>query len=465
MIEGRTALSGLQVKTVLLLIILMPAVTVSAPAQAARSGRGGTYRPGIGAVWYADDLLRISGERLEGLTVTPEHHQRRYRIRVPEGRRLREEVTIEGSSELIVAVELVDESPEDDRPRVLDRILPERGKPGDLVLEVTLRDAAIVITTLGRDGRSATVEFRTAGRRAEIQERSRAPVGGEGYATVALQYAEAEALAVMLRRLVDRGDRVVQVVPGRNELILDRGMERYLDIRELVDRLDRAGAQILIEAQVVEINTDRASQLGLEMSDSISAGFSEQSDYGRSVPIPLQSFLRSPVEIRATLHLLAGEGEAQILANPRVATMDGVPAVMRTEERFPIIVTQSSGGQSYQTKQDIVGGIELSIVPRYNGEGEITARISTDVTTITGTTREGYPTTSSRRVETTVRVQSGTAIVIGGLVEKREIRHRDRIPLLGDIPVLGVLFTNYRTSVQETDLFVIVTPYVIEGVQ
>ncbi len=424
----------------------------------AETGPSLRHGPVISTIRYVDNVVRISGERLEGIETRWGDEQRQMTVLLRAGRTGPDGVVIEGSSSLIRAVTVVPE--ELDEPDVLTRLFRDPPK-GDLFVEIELTQPAFQVVSVSPDARILTMRFQTADMAGE--DRVPPEEADGGYATVTLQYGDAEGIASILRRLVDRGDRAIQVAPRRNQLILDRRMERYLDIRDLIDRLDRPGDQILIDAQVVELNTDAASRLGLEVSDSITIGLEEESNYGQAIALPLQTFLRSPVEVRATLHMLKGEGEAQILANPRVSTIDGIPAVMKTEERFPIIVTQSSGDQTYQTKQDIVGGIELSILPRHNGGGEITTEIVTDVTTITGTTKEGYPTTSSRQVETTVRVASGTAIVIGGLVEKREIRHRGRIPILGDIPLLGVLFTNYRTSTLETDLFVIVTPYLIGG--
>ena len=439
-----------------LVLLLVVALLVLPGWLYADSSPGLQYNPTISAIRYMDNVLQISGNRLDGCEVRWGDTQHRITILVPNGRLVPEGVVIEGSSRLIRRVTVVPEELEE--PDVLTRLF-RTPLLGDLFVEIELNEPALHVVSLVQDASALTVRFQSADMARD--DRTQAEDADGGYATVTLQYGDVEAIASILRRLVDRGDRVIQVAPRRNQLILDRQMDRYLNIRDLIDRLDRPGDQILIDAQVVELNTDAASRLGLELSDSITIGLEEESDYGQAIALPLQTFLRSPVEVRATLHMLKGEGEAHILANPRVSTIDGLPAVMKTEERFPIIVTQSSGDQTYQTKQDIVGGIELSILPRHNGGGEITTEIVTDVTTITGTTKEGYPTTSSRQVETTVRVASGTAIVIGGLVEKREIRHRGRIPILGDIPFLGVLFTNYRTSTQETDLFVIVTPYLI----
>jgi type II secretory pathway component GspD/PulD (secretin) len=327
-----------------------------------------------------------------------------------------------------------------------------------LVAEV-VRGAEVTVRVL-EDGTRVTISF-SMPETADADVEEEAP--RSGYEMVYLRYGEAESLANLLRRLASGGERAIQVEDRLNVLVIDRTIERYEEVLELIASLDQPGEQILIDAQIVELRDDAASQLGIDFPSSITMSTAEDSGHEQMVPFPFQTFLRSPIEISATLDLLKGDGRADILANPRVATLGGVPAVVQTQERFPIIVTQTSGSNTYQTKQDIVGGISLSITPRHNGAGEITTVIETDVTTITGTTKEGYPTTSSRNVSTTVRVRSGQAIVIGGLQERRDIVHDDKVPLLGDIPLLGLLFTNRRTETTRTDLYVIVTPYLIGG--
>lgn len=279
---------------------------------------------------------------------------------------------------------------------------------------------------------------------------------------VRLNHGEAEEVGRLLRNFVPAGERAIQVDERLNSIILDTTVDRTKDIERLIRSLDRPADQIAISAQIVEIHADAAAQVGLSLSPSLSTRFMESSDVYGQVPIPIQAFVRSPLEVMATVDLLKEQGKARVLANPRIVTIDGQPAVVRTEERFPIFVTQFSGDQAFRVKQDIVAGITLSITPRHSGGGEITTAIKTEVTSITGTTSEGYPTTSSREAETIIRVHSGETIVIGGLLEQRQIRRDRKFPLLGEIPVIGRLFTSSRTEAKETELFIIVTPYLLE---
>jgi type II secretory pathway component GspD/PulD (secretin) len=283
----------------------------------------------------------------------------------------------------------------------------------------------------------------------------------EGFAVIKLKWANAKAVAEILRGFIDYGSRMIQVDERMNRLILTAEHESFEQAVRLIRRLDTPGKQVLISARIVEINVNAAEHLGLSLGSSVSTVFKEEADSYQGIGLELQPILRSPLEIRATLDMLSEEGQAQVLASPKVATVDGVPAEVKTEERFPVFIRETSGDQTYKVKQDIVAGISLSITPRCGEGDELTTEIHTEVTSITGTTSEGYPTTSTREVETTIRARSGRSIVIGGLIEKREIEYKDKIPFLGDIPVLGRAFTNLRTKDKTTNLWVVVTPYLI----
>ena len=277
-----------------------------------------------------------------------------------------------------------------------------------------------------------------------------------------LQWARASEIASILRRFVNYGDRIIQVDERLNRLIIYKEKEEYKALVALARQLDAPSPQVMIEAQIVEINVKAAQQLGISLGGTLTTVFKEQTDSYNGIELALQPLLRSPLEIRATIDMLAGDGNAQVLAAPKVATLDGVPAEVKTEERFPVFIRETSGDRTYQVKQDIVAGISLSITPYCAEDGMITTKITTKVTSITGTTSEGYPTTSTREVKTMVQAASGQAIVIGGLLEKRTIESTDKIPLLGDIPWLGRVFSNVRNEEKETNLWVIITPYLID---
>lgn len=443
--------------TIVLLLLLLSSSGVQADEPI-------SPRPLLKAIRYGENWIELIGEKLFSWNAGWNTDHTVLTVEIPRALQADQVIEPVGASTFIRHVYLP--TPPDDTKK--------KERPEKVTIRIELSSPATQTGYIDPNGTRIRIELsslesETAARSKELVEegeritKEKTVKEDEGFEAIELEYADADALAMTLRRLVQFGERVIQLDSRLNLLILDRSMERYSQLRRLVDQLDRPGEQILIDAQIVELHDNAASHLGLDLSSSISMRFGEQSQYYGEVPLPIQPIVRSPLEIIVTLDMLKGEGKARVLANPRVATIDGIPAVVRTEERFPVFVTQISGDQAYRIKQDIVAGISLSITPRHNRSGEITTIIKTDVTSITGTTSEGYPTTSTREVETTIRVRSGETIVIGGLLEEREIKHQDKVPLLGDIPLLGVLFRNYRTEKRETNLYVIVTPYLISG--
>ncbi len=331
-----------------------------------------------------------------------------------------------------------------------------------IVVEIYTTDIYPFSATLSPEGDCLSLTFRDV----QEEDHNTAETGEnllpeEGFAVIKLKWASAKAVAEILRGFIDYGSRMIQVDERMNRLIITAEHDYFEQAARLIRRLDTPGRQVLISARIVEINVNAAEHLGLSLGSSVSTVFKEEVDSYQGIGLELQPILRSPLEIRATLDMLSEEGQAQVLASPKVATVDGVPAEVKTEERFPVFIRETSGDQTYKVKQDIVAGISLSITPRCGEGDELTTEIHTEVTSITGTTSEGYPTTSTREVETTIRARSGRSIVIGGLIERREIEYKDKIPFLGDIPVLGRAFTNLRTKDKTTNLWVVVTPYLI----
>jgi type II secretory pathway component GspD/PulD (secretin) len=133
-----------------------------------------------------------------------------------------------------------------------------------------------------------------------------------------------------------------------------------------------------------------------------------------------------------------------------------------TAERIPYFITEVQANYTYITKQEFTAGVVLNITPRVNDDGKITTRIQTNVSSITGTTPQGYPKTSSRDVETSLRVMAGQTIIIGGLLEDRMINTTNGVPGLSDIPFLGRLFRTERVEKKQMELFIFITPYLLE---
>ncbi|MDZ7792147.1 MAG: hypothetical protein U5P10_00220 [Spirochaetia bacterium] len=329
-----------------------------------------------------------------------------------------------------------------------------------IVVEIYAHEKYLFSATISPEGDRLVITFRDSQEAEQsVLQTDEQLLPKEGFAVIKLKWANAKAVAEILCGFIDYGSRMIQVDERMNRLIISAEHESFRSGEAY--RVDTPGRQVLISARIVEINVNAAEHLGLSLGSSVSTVFKEEADTIRGLGSGSSDFTGCPsrFEVDAACSVRRG--------SPRSSEAEGGDrgwgaAEVKTEERFPwVFIRETSGDQTYKVKQDIVAGISLSITPRCGEGDELTTEIHTEVTSITGTTSEGYPTTSTREVETTIRARSGRSIVIGGLIERRKIEYKDKIPFLGDIPVLGRAFTNLRTKDKTTNLWVVVTPYLI----
>ncbi len=152
---------------------------------------------------------------------------------------------------------------------------------------------------------------------------------------------------------------------------------------------------------------------------------------------------RQAKAIQVAIDLMIREGNARVLANPKIATLNGKAATMLVGQRIPFQVTGTTfaGGGAAQTTQvqrEEVG-IKLSITPLINADGYITTVIRPEVSSVTGFrgANNDLPVVSTRQAETTVRLKDGSSVIIGGLLSEEKSSNVTKVPILGDIPVLG----------------------------
>jgi general secretion pathway protein D len=235
--------------------------------------------------------------------------------------------------------------------------------------------------------------------------------------------------------------------------------------RELIDKLVQSlvapRPQVMFEAEILEINQSITESLGIDYDSlftfRLAEGASGDNGFGLT---KLGPFSRAGgLELEFGINLLKANDAAEVLARPRVTTLDGVEATLNATQNFPILGSSEGAVKSVQS---ISTGITLRILPRVSPDGTIEAELSISVSSPTGITAQKVPTFSSRDASTTVRVANGQPIVIGGLLEKRTLQGQQKVPLLGDIPILGALFTSTSTEQRQTDLVIMVTPRIVD---
>jgi len=213
---------------------------------------------------------------------------------------------------------------------------------------------------------------------------------------------------------------------------------------------------VLFETQIIELDETGAKDLGIDFNAQgvyVKATFTTQS---------LQ-FPSGSATFQANLYALLTKGEGRILAKPRILAQNGASASILTGAALPIITTVIIAGTSAVTSQQVNYvnvGVNLQILPRIASDGYVTSHVYSAVSSVTAYT-QGVPQISQRQAVTTATVKDGDSFVIGGLLSDNEIKTVYKIPGLGEIPLIGGLFNRVSSTLQKTNLYIVVTPHIV----
>jgi len=237
--------------------------------------------------------------------------------------------------------------------------------------------------------------------------------------------------------------------------------------KEALARIDTAPPQVLIEAKVVEVSTDVDNTLGVLWDFSSTKGNFTLStpnppDRGNFGTIVFGRLTRDAISISAKLDALFKDNKAHLLANPKLLVLNAKQAqiFIGDEVRYIESVQSTQNGVSVTTGKVNVG-IQLNVVAKTNPEGDITLQIHPEVSLITGFLKTPVggeiPQVSRRFADSAVRLRSGETLVIGGLISQRDLKLVQKVPLLGDLPILGYLFKQTNTKRSSSEIMVFLT--------
>lgn len=172
---------------------------------------------------------------------------------------------------------------------------------------------------------------------------------------------------------------------------------------------------------------------------------------------PLKWITQHFAPINATLNLLVSQNKAKILSRPSVMTLSGEQATIQIGGQIPY-TAKSSEGWSTEFKDY---GIILQFKPIVDAQNRINSMIHAEVSNINGSTSDGQPILATRRADSVINLSSGSPIVIGGLMDSSETKTITKIPLLGDIPIIGEFFKHTSRSRDKREIIIVVTPYLV----
>jgi type II secretory pathway component GspD/PulD (secretin) len=247
----------------------------------------------------------------------------------------------------------------------------------------------------------------------------------------------------------------VSLLPDdRSNVVLVTGRPESIETaRALLERLDLPGRQVLFEVRVTDVKpVDESSNVGLQFGGTgFGAGALAQFPY---------TLTKSSIAVNAQLDALVQTGHAEILATPRIATLNNHEATLLVGETYPIVTVNQQTGFPTVTNVDV--GVQLRVTPTIGDDDVITAELHPQYSAIIGF-NSSFPVVANRKIDAVLRVRDGETIVLGGLFEETSSETIAKLPFLGDIPVLGRFFRNKATSHQRDEVVFLITPHILKA--
>ncbi len=291
---------------------------------------------------------------------------------------------------------------------------------------------------------------------------------------IQLNYADATEVQEMLQDL----SPYVQVDVGGNQLVVRANPKARREISKIIKEIDKPPVQVMLQAKLIEVQVDALARIGIDwdklnsITSVVTEGIPEPSApdaLPEKMPFEIRDISKSTLSrqlevFQITLDLLINEGSAEILADTKLATLNNREATIHIGDIVPYVITGYGGlTAELQVEREEVG-IKLRITPHVNDDGYITTRVEPEVSTIVGWVgpNNEIPWVKTRTATTTVRVEDGETIIIAGLLSEEETTQISKVPLLGDLPLLGKLFQHTVKNRKKTDLIIEITPKILE---
>jgi general secretion pathway protein D len=264
------------------------------------------------------------------------------------------------------------------------------------------------------------------------------------------------------------------VVPdeANNALIITATAQEYRRVRHILDRIDIAPNQVFLEATIAEVRLNDDLKRGVRwffQAGNQDIRFTDLATGAVTPVFPSFSHFFFTRNIQVVFDALSTVTDVNIISSPTLMVLDNKKATLQVGNEVPI-VTQSAlavltpGAPIVNSVTYRNTGIVLNIVPRVGDKGRILLEVDQEASDVVRTDTSGIdsPTIQQRRIRTTVAVNDGESIILGGLMQDRADYRRDQVPLIGEVPLLGNLFKSKLDQIARTELLVAITPRVIK---
>lgn len=301
-----------------------------------------------------------------------------------------------------------------------------------------------------------------------------------------------------------RGDVSIWADESTNALIITAPPKTMKSMMAVIDKLDIRRAQVLVEAILVEVSSDKASELGVTWAvgdadldnaagltkfdnttgvTGIAGAILSQGSgtdtgstanvgqlIGNGLTMGIGKLSDSGLSFVALIEALESDGSSNIIGTPVLVTLDNEEAEIQVGQEVPFVTGQytdtgASGGNSsvnpFQTIQREQVGLTLKITPQINEGDAVRLKVEQEISQLLPSAQAVDLITSNRSINTSVIVEDGGTLVLGGLIQDQITERQQRVPILGRIPLIGWLFRSDTTSKQKTNLMVFIKPTIL----
>ncbi|NVD69562.1 general secretion pathway protein GspD [Duganella sp. BJB1802] len=300
-----------------------------------------------------------------------------------------------------------------------------------------------------------------------------------------LSNVEAKQAANMLKTVLKLKD--IYVDDKYNLLVLRENPESIALAEKLIALQDLEEPEVMLDVEVLEINRSRLLNLGIQWTNQFtvtplavtttgggSSGSGGTGTVGTSSMklSDLKSLNSSVIGITppsATISVQKSDGDANLLANPRIRVRDREKAKILIGDKVPVVTTTSSGTFVTENIQYLDVGLKLEVEPDIHLRDEIGLKLALEVSSLVSSVKTNNGSQAyqigTRNVNTALRLKDGETQILAGLINDEDRSSANRIPLLGDLPVLGRLFGSQNDNRQKTEIVLSITPHLIRNIQ
>ena len=296
--------------------------------------------------------------------------------------------------------------------------------------------------------------------------------------TFYLANLKAQKAAALLSKILKA--RNITTNEKLNSIVI-RSTKAVIEIAsKILEANDRLPAEVLLNVEILEVSRTKEKQFGLEYSESFTIGIGEtttgiSNDTGLAGWISMADLEKlSNKELiistpKATLNLLKQDTDTKVLANPQLRVKNGEKASILIGERIPLRVNRrvdSSTGDVTSDYQYHDVGVKMEVEPMINMNAEISMKLLLDVSSLgpnVGTVDDPQYSINTRTATSVLTVHDGEIVIFGGLIKDIERKTTRKVPVLGDIPVIGHLFSNIDSDNKKTDILMVIKPIIIRN--